>query len=92
MKTKTADKLTVLLFDDGPSWFAQGLEIDHFAQDSTKEAVKENFKKSLQWTMDAHIKEFGHLRNLNHKAPKDHWHSESVEKYELSVPHGIYDN
>lgn len=65
------DSLRVRLFNDDGYWFAQGLEIDHFAQGETEDKVKENFIKSLKSTIKHHLFMYGHLKNLTIPAPKE---------------------
>jgi len=65
------DSLRVRLFNDDGYWFAQGLEIDHFAQGQTEEKAKLNFISSLKSTIKHHLELYGHLKNLTIPAPKE---------------------
>ena len=62
----------MLLQDDG-SWFAQGLEIDYFAQGATIEDVKHRFQEGLRETLDFHLKLFGTIDGVLRVAPKEVW-------------------
>jgi hypothetical protein len=65
------DSLRVRLFNDDGCWFAQGLEIDHFAQGATEDKAKEHFISSLKSTIKHHLEMYGHLKNLTVPAPKE---------------------
>jgi hypothetical protein len=65
--------LRVMLFNDDGSWFAQGLEIDYFAQGTTREEVQGNFQTGLTATIDHHLKEHGHIRGVLQMAPVHVW-------------------
>lgn len=54
----------MMLVKDGPGFYIEGVEIDHFGQGKTEEEAVSSFKKSLIWTIEAHIKEHGHLDAL----------------------------
>jgi hypothetical protein len=61
--------LRVMLYNDDGSWFAQGLEIDYFAQGNTREEAQENFQTGLTATIDYHLREHGHIRGVLQSAP-----------------------
>ncbi|MEP7009339.1 MAG: hypothetical protein ABJC13_03370 [Acidobacteriota bacterium] len=65
--------LRVMLFNDDGSWFAQGLEIDYFAQGETLEEVQENFQDGLTATIDYHLKEHGNIQGILQVAPREAW-------------------
>jgi len=67
------DQLAVLLYEEDGGWFAQGLQIDHFAQGTTEDEAKKSFTKSLKWTMEDHLKQFGKLEYLLTPAPAQVW-------------------
>jgi hypothetical protein len=52
----------VYIIKEKDGWFADSHE-GHFAQGKTKKECIENFKKSLMWTFQEHIKTH---KNLNH--------------------------
>ncbi len=60
---------TVLLYDDGGRWFAQSLEIDHFADGSSEEEVKANFANSFKRTVQEHLHAYESLVELVNPAP-----------------------
>lgn len=62
-----------MLVDDEGSWFAQGLEIDYFAQGSTIEDVQRRFQSGLEETIDFHLKMFGTVEGVLRVAPKEVW-------------------
>lgn len=78
--------LRVMLFNDDGSWFAQGLEIDYFAQGNTVEEVQENFQEGLTATIDYHLREHGNIRGILQVAPREAWedflaHGELSKRY-----------
>jgi len=54
--------LRVAVVRDGDAWFAQGLDVDYFAQGSTPEEAETNFTAGLKTMIRLHANEFGHLR------------------------------
>lgn len=60
---------TIKLEPDDGGWFASGMvgNLDHFSSGRTQEEAIESFNKSLVWTFEAHMKEYG---NLNYIFPK----------------------
>lgn len=65
--------LRVMLFNDGDSWFAQGLEIDYFAEGNDLDDVKERFRNGLVATIDYHLKLYGDIGGILQVAPPDVW-------------------
>lgn len=63
--------LRVLITQEGPWWFAQGLEIDYAAQGKSLEEVKEKFARGLCATAHAYILEFGGIDKFLRPAPAD---------------------
>src|ERR1700730_16092910 len=63
--------LRVLVTNDGPWWFAQGLEIDYTAQGKDADEVKEKFVRGLAATAHAYIMEFGTIQKLLRPASAD---------------------
>lgn len=62
-----------MLFHDDGSWFAQGLEIDYFAQGDSLTEVQESFQNGLMATIDYHLKEHGNIRGILQVAPQETW-------------------
>ena len=65
--------LRVMLFNEENSWFAQGLEIDYFAQGETLEDVQDRFQDGLQATVDLHLRMHGHISGVLQAAPQEVW-------------------
>lgn len=65
--------LRVMLFNDDGSWFAQGLEIDYFAQGSTLDDVKERFQRGLRATIDYHLRVYADISRILKVAPPEVW-------------------
>jgi hypothetical protein len=61
--------LRVFIVDDGPFWYAQGLEIDYGAQGDTIEEAKKNFEMGLEQTIDFHLSVHGNIVNMLEPAP-----------------------
>ena len=65
--------LRVVIVQDGPFWFAQGLEIDYAAQGSSEEDVRKQFEDGLFCTIDEHLTVFGKITNFLKPAPVKVW-------------------
>ncbi|HEY2292403.1 MAG TPA: hypothetical protein VGM86_17030 [Thermoanaerobaculia bacterium] len=65
--------LRVMLFNDSGSWFAQGLEIDYFAEGTSLEDVKDRFRNGLVATIDYHLKLYGDIGGVLQVAPPEVW-------------------
>ncbi|MFY9824301.1 MAG: hypothetical protein WAM82_23195 [Thermoanaerobaculia bacterium] len=65
--------LRVMLTDDDGSWFAQGLEINYFAQGSSIEDVQRRFQNGLRETIDFYLKLYGNIDDFMHVAPPEVW-------------------
>jgi len=65
--------LRVMLQDDEGSWFAQGLEVDYFAQGSTIEDAQRRFQEGLRETIDFHLKMYGKIDGVLRVAPQEVW-------------------
>lgn len=65
--------LRVLLINDDGSWFAQGLEIDYFAQGDSLDDAKARFERGLEATLDEHLKVHGTISGALQVAPKEVW-------------------
>ena len=65
--------LRVVLVDDGDSWFAQGLEIDYFAQGDSVEDVQSRFEDGLAATIREHLKLHNSIKGILRVAPESVW-------------------
>jgi len=65
--------LRVMLVEDDGSWFAQGLEIDYFAQGSSIEDTQRRFQDGLKETIDYHLKLYGTIEGVLRVAPQEVW-------------------
>lgn len=65
--------LRVMLFNDDGSWFAQGLEVDYFAQGSTLEDAQKRFQDGLWETIDYHLRIYGDITRVLQVAPAEAW-------------------
>jgi len=65
--------LRVMVFNDDGSWFAQGLEIDYFAEGQTLEEVQTRFRDGLSATIDYLVKLFGDIDGVLQVAPPEVW-------------------
>ncbi len=65
--------LRVMLFNDDGSWFAQGLEIDYFAQGDSMEDARERFESGLCATFSEHLKTHGTIEGALRVAPQEVW-------------------
>lgn len=65
------ENLRVVLRNDDGSWFAQGLEIDYFAQGNSREDVRARFERGLEATIDDHLETFGTIDRVLKPAPAD---------------------
>lgn len=65
MKSNLANlvPLRVFVIWDETAWFAQGVDIDYFANGETKKEVEVNFKNGLVSLFKLHLAKFG---NTNH--------------------------
>lgn len=65
--------LRVMLLNDEGAWFAQGLEIDYFAQGSSPEDAQRRFQSGLLETIDVHLRTYGNIDGVLHPAPAETW-------------------
>jgi hypothetical protein len=65
--------LRVVLTNEEGGWFAQGLEIDYFAQGSSREDVKRRFEEGLCATIDEYLKKHGSIEWFLQPAPDRVW-------------------
>ncbi len=65
--------LRVLLLKDGSSWFAQGLDIDYFAQGSSLADAQRRFQSGLLETIDVHLRTYGNIDGVLQPAPAEVW-------------------
>ena len=65
--------LRVLIAKDGPSFVAQGLEIDYVAQGNSIQEVQTNFEDGLAATIAEHLKVYGGIQRVLKMAPADLW-------------------
>lgn len=65
--------LRVVVFNDDGSWFAQGLEIDYFAEGQTLEEVQARFRDGLSATIDYHLRLYGDIDGVLQVAPPEVW-------------------
>jgi len=56
--------LRVAVVPDGKAWFAQGIDVDYFAQGGTPAEAEKNFTEGLQMMVKLHVAEFKHLQYL----------------------------
>jgi hypothetical protein len=75
--------LRVVIVPDGGAFFAQGLEIDYAAQGASVEAVKKNFEKGFEATIQQHLQIYGNLKNFLVPAPVSIWQEMLPEKVAL---------
>lgn len=80
----------VLLYEENGAWFAQGLEVDHFAQGKTEDEAKLNFGKSLGWTIEEHLRTYKHLNNLLKLAPQEAWNDYFSSQHTKSQKYSCY--
>lgn len=91
-------QLRVVVTNDGEGWFAQGLEIDYFAQTSSLGVVKHRFEEGLCATIDEYLKKHGSIEWLLQPAPDNVWNeflrrkqrplwfsSVSVHRHDLAI-------
>jgi hypothetical protein len=57
--------LRVVVVPDGEAWFAQGLDVDFFAQGATPQEAEKNFAEGLQTMIKLYLAEFKSLQHLN---------------------------
>ncbi len=67
--------IKVVISHEKDGWFAQGLDVDHFAQGTTEQEVKDNFANSLGRAIVKHLNKHGHLGFLALPAPPEEWKS-----------------
>ncbi len=65
--------LRVLISQDGSLWFAQGLEIDYFAEGVSLKDVQNSFENGLSSTIREHLKLYGTIDKLLKVAPAEIW-------------------
>jgi hypothetical protein len=65
--------LRVLLLKDEGSWFAQGLDIDYFAQGSSLADAQRRFQSGLLETIDVHLRTYGNVDGVLQPAPAEVW-------------------
>jgi hypothetical protein len=65
--------LRVMVTNDDGSWFAQGIEIDYFAQGSTLDDLRDRFERGLTATIAQHLTRFGNIERLLTPAPPEVW-------------------
>lgn len=65
--------LRVMLFNDDGSWFAQGLEVDYFAQGSSLDEAKKHFENGLCATLGEHLRVYGSIERMLRVAPQEAW-------------------
>jgi hypothetical protein len=65
--------LRVLLLKDEGSWFAQGLDIDYFAQGSSLADAQRRFQSGLLETIDVHLGTYGNIDGVLQPAPAEVW-------------------
>jgi hypothetical protein len=56
--------IRVIIVPDGPSWFAQGVDIDYASQGESVDAAKANFENGLRATIDQHLNIYGTIRGI----------------------------
>lgn len=67
------DHLRVLVSVENDCWFAEGLEIDYYAEGKSLQEVKSNFSFGLTETISAHLKIHGNLEQFLKPAPIEVW-------------------
>src|SRR5262245_47961204 len=65
--------LRVLITQDREYFFAQELEVDYFAQNTSLDDAKVAFEKRLAATVGEHLKVYGNIDKLLVVAPKEVW-------------------
>lgn len=61
--------LRVAVVPDGEAWFAQGIDVDYFAQGGSPEEAQKNFTEGLQLMIKLYMSEFKNLQYLNPPPP-----------------------
>jgi hypothetical protein len=65
--------LNVILERDEQGWYAQSLEIDHYASGASEEEVHANFVHSLAETIHVNYMKFGNFAGVIVPAPEETW-------------------
>jgi hypothetical protein len=65
--------LRVMLCNDDGSWFAQGLEIDYFAQGSSVVDVQQRFQNGLKALINFNLEMYGDITRVLRVAPAEVW-------------------
>lgn len=63
----------VLLLQERGRWFAQGLEVDYFAEGEDRQEVEANFQEGFIETLCTHLKVYGNLNLFLQIAPTAYW-------------------
>lgn len=77
----------VVVFNDDGGWFAQGLDIDHFAQGDTQESAIGNYTESFEWMIQEHLDTYKSLRHIRVPAPKEIWTQAGNAEEKLQLSH-----
>ena len=65
--------LRVAIFEEDGVWFAQGLEVDYFAQGENINDVQYRFYYGLKATTELHLEAHGSLGGMLKVAPQEAW-------------------
>lgn len=65
--------MRVMVVPDGEYWFAQGLEVDYFAEGTSVEHALQMFVDGLAMTIGEHLKMYGDVTKLTIPAPPHVW-------------------
>ena len=63
--------VTVRIYESGPFFVAQGVEVDYLAQGRTVEEATDAFIMGFEWTIAANVQRFGHARHFLKPVPSD---------------------
>jgi hypothetical protein len=61
--------LRVAVVRDEEAWFAQGIDVDYFAQGQTPQEAEKNFAEGLRLMIKLHMNEFKNLQYLKPPPP-----------------------
>lgn len=75
-----------------PYWFAQGLELDYFAEGHTVEEVKHNFVNGLMESIAENIKIYGNLDKFVRPAPQEAWIAWLADLYGAAAAREVVPN
>ena len=78
-------QLMVVLYQDGDSWLAQGVELDYLACGDGPDDVVRRFVSGLAGTLAENLRRFGSVDRVLGRAPTDSWAGRGYCGYYLHV-------